>query len=107
MSLIALIAATKAAFLCASWSRWRHSRRQKTLMGNSLPARSIAFVDRHLKRKVGHATTTQLFAASKLTQICRQAVQTRAFEYMLLHAIQSGLRKRQSKLSITKPEVIL
>ena len=107
MSLIAFIAAVKAAFLWASWSRWRHSRRQKILMGNSPPARSMALVDRHLKRKVGHATTIQLFAASKLTQICRQAVQTRAFEYMLLHAIQSGLRKRQPKLSTTKPEVVL
>jgi hypothetical protein len=107
MSIIALLAAAKAAFLWASWSHWHHVRRQKILMGNSATGRSIALVDRQLKRKVEGATKTQIFAASKLAQICRQAVQTQAFEYMLLHAIQSGLRKRQSKLSIRKPEVVL
>ena len=107
MSVIAFIAAAKAAFLWASWSKWRRSHREKILTGNSATGRSIALVDRQLKRKVEGATNTQIFAASKLTQICRQAVQTQAFEYMLLHAIQSGLRKRQSKVSITKPEVVL
>jgi hypothetical protein len=107
MTLIAFIAAAKAAFLWASWSHWRHVRRQKILMGNSAPGRSIALVDRQLKRKVEGATKPQLFAASKLTQICRQAVQTQAFEYMLLHAIRSVLYKRQSMLSITKTEVVL
>jgi hypothetical protein len=107
MSLIVLIAVVKAAFLWASWSKWRQSHRQKILMGsNGTAGRSIALVDRQLKRKVRSATKTQIFAASKLTQICRQAVQTQALEYVLLHAIQSGLRKRQSKLSITKPEVV-
>src|ERR1700730_1689637 len=98
MSLIAFIAAAKAAFLWVSWSRWRDSRRQKILMGSNATGRSIALVDRQLKRKVQGATKTQIFMASKLTQICRQAVQTQAFEYMLLHAIQSGLRNRQSRL---------
>jgi hypothetical protein len=107
MSIIALLVATKAAFLWASWSHWRYGRRQKILMGNSATGRSIALVDRQLKRKVEGATNTQIFAASKLTEICRQAVQTRAFEYMLLHVIQSGLRKRQTTLSITKTEVVL
>jgi hypothetical protein len=107
MSIIVLLAAAKAAFLWASWSKWRRSQRQKILMGNGTAGRSIALVDRQLQRKVEGATKTQIFMASKLTQVCRQAVQTQAFEYMLLHAIRSGLHKRQSNLSITKPEVVL
>jgi hypothetical protein len=107
MSIIVLLAAAKAAFLVVSWSRWRDGRRQKILMGNNATGRSIALVDTQLKRKVASATKAQIFAASKLTQICRQAVLSRAFEYLLLHAIQSGLCKRQSKLSITKTEVVL
>lgn len=107
MSMIAFIAAAKAAFLWASWSHWKQTRRQKILMGASATGRSIALVDRQLKRKIESATKTQVFVASKLTQICRQAVQTQAFEYMLLRAIRLGLNKRQSKSSITKTEVVL
>src|SRR5579862_3200515 len=101
MSIIALFAAAKVAFLLGSWSKWRHSRKQQILMGNHTTGRSIALVDRQLRQKAGNATRTQIFAASKLAQISRQAVQTQAFEYMLLHAIRTGLHKRQSKLYIT------
>jgi hypothetical protein len=57
MSLIAFIAVAKAALLWASWSRWRHSRRQKILMG-SPPGRSIPLDDRQLKRKLGTSVIT-------------------------------------------------
>jgi hypothetical protein len=83
-------------------------RKQKVLMGNNQNfGRSILWVDRHLKRKTESATRLQVFVSSKLAEICRRFVNTHAFHYMLLRIIQLGTLKRQSKLSITKPEVVL
>jgi hypothetical protein len=108
MSIIALLAAVKALFLCASWSKWTEQRRRKTLMGSdSEGARSIPLIDSHLKRATRSATKTQVFAARKLAEVCRHVVHTRAFDYLLLQVIQSGVRKHRSKLYIAKPEVIL
>jgi hypothetical protein len=108
MSIIALLAALKALLLCASWSKWTEQRRRKTLMGSdSERARSIPLIDSHLERVTRSATKTQVFAARRLAELCRHFVHTRAFDYLLLQVIQSGVRKHCSKLYITKPEVVL
>ena len=108
MSIIAVLAAVKALFLCAQWSKWTEQRRQRTLMGSdSERARSIPLIDGHLKRATDSASKTQIFAARNLAEICRHVVRTRAFDYLLLQVIQSGVRKHRSKLNITKPEVVL
>jgi len=108
MSIIALLAAVKAVFVCAYWSKWAERRRQRTLAGGDTRlVRSIPIIDSHLKRCTRSATKTQVFIARKLAELCRQVVHTSAFEYVLLQVIRSGVKKRRSKAYITKPEVVL
>jgi hypothetical protein len=108
MSILALLATAKALLLCAYWSKWAELRRQKTLMGNDRElACSMPLIDRHLNRATRSATKMQVHAATQLAQLCRHVVHTRAFDYLLLQLIQSGVRKHRSKAHITKPEVVL
>lgn len=61
---------------------------------NSLP------VDEYLRRNASGASRLQMFVASKLAGICRQAAHTRSFEYLVLHGIRSA-SKRPSKSRIS------
>ena len=98
MALIALIAAAEAALFSASQAKRYHARRQQVLMGNAVDSlRALALVDGYLKRKTIGASRLQVFVASKLAEVCRQAVHTRSFEYLLLHLIRSAIHKRRSK----------
>jgi len=93
MALIALIAAAEAMLYSASRSKRGQTRRQQVLMGNSLDSvRALPLVDDYLKRKTAGASRVQTFIASKLAEVCRRAVHTRSFEYLVLTAI-----KRRSK----------
>jgi len=98
MALIALIAAAEATLFSASQAKRYHARRQQVLMGNAVDSvRALPLVDDYLKRKTAGASKVQVFIASKVAQICRQAVHTRSFEYLLLHLIRSAIHKRRSK----------
>ena len=108
MALIALIAAAEAMLYSASRSKRGQTRRQQVLMGNSLDSvRALPLVDTYLKRKTAGASRVQMFVASKLAEVCRRAVQTRSFEYLLLHLIQTAIHKRRRKLSISHLGVTL
>ena len=108
MALLALIAAAEATLFSASQAKRYHARRQQVLMGNAVDSlRALPLVDEYLKRKTVGASRVQVFVASKLAQICRQAVHTRSFEYLVLHVIRTAIHKRRQKLSISNLEVTL
>ena len=95
---IALIAAAEAVLFSASGAKRHWVQRQQVLMGHS-PASgcSLPLVDDYLRRKTAGANKVQRFVASKLAQVCRQAVHTRSFEYLLLLVIRTAILKRHSK----------
>jgi len=97
--LIAIIAGLEAMVVCASRSKQGRTRRQQLLMGTSTDLhRAVPLVDDCLKRKTTGASKFQTFLASKLAEICRRLANTRSFEYVLLHLIQTAIMKRRSKL---------
>jgi hypothetical protein len=94
--LIGLIAAGEAMLYSVSRATRGQIRRQQVLMGNSLDSvRALPLVDKYLKRKNAGAGRVQVFVASKLAEICRRAVHTRSFEYVLLHVIRTTILKRR------------
>ena len=108
MTLIALIAAAEAMLFSACRAKRGQERRQQVLMGNSLDSvRALPLVDTYLKRKTAGAGRVPTFVASKLAEVCRRAVHTRSFEYLLLHAIRTAILKRRRKLSISYVGVTL
>ena len=107
MALIALIAAAEAMLYSASRSKRGRAKRQQVLMGNSQDlVRALPLVDDYLKRKTAGASRLQMFVASKVAEICRRAVHTRSFEYLLLHVIQTAILKRRSKLLNTQGRIL-
>ena len=77
-------------------------------MGNSTDSvRALPLVDDYLKRKTAGASRVQVFVASKLAEVCRRAVHTRSFEYVLLHVIRTAILKRRRKVSISHLGVTL
>ena len=107
MALIALIAAAEA-MLFSAWAKRGEARRQQVLMGTGMdPIRALLPVDEYLKRKTARASKVQIFVASKVAEICRRAVHTRSFEYLLLHVIRTAVLKRRRKLSISHGRVTL
>ncbi len=108
MALIALIATAEAMLYSASRSQRGQARRQQVLMGNSLDSvRALPLIDDYLKLKTAGASRVQVFVASKLAEVCRRAVHTRAFEYLVLHLIRTAVLKRRSKLLISKRRVTI
>jgi len=108
MALIAIIAAAEAMLFSASGAKRNQARRQQVLMGNSLDsARALSLVDAYLKRKTAGASRVQMFVASKLAEVCRRAVQTRSFEFLLLHVIRTTVLKCRSKFLNTQRRVTL
>lgn len=98
MTGIALIAAAEAVLFSASGAKRNQARRQQVLMGNGLDSvRGLPLVDEYLKRKTAGSSRVQVSVASKLAEVCRRAVHTRSFEYLLLHVIRTAVLKRHSK----------
>jgi hypothetical protein len=96
---IALIAAAEAMLFSASGAKRHQARRQQVLMGHTEHSgRRLPLVDDYLKRRNAGASRVQQFVASRLAQVCRQVVHTRAFEYLLLQMIRTAILKRRSKL---------
>lgn len=103
MALLALIATAEAMLYSASCSKRGQAQQEQVLMGNSLDSvRALPLVDEYLKRKSAGASRVQVFAASKLTEVCRQAVHTRSFEYLVLHLIRTVINRRSKYLSLER-----
>ena len=103
MALIALIAAAEAMLFSASRSKRGQAQRQQVLMGNSLDSKHcLPFVDDYLKRKTAGASRVQTFVASKLAEVCRRAVHTRSFEYLVLHLIRTAIKRGAKYLNIQR-----
>ena len=95
MALIALIATAEAMLFSASRAKQGQARRQQVLMGNAVDSvRALPLVDEYLKRKTAGASRVQVFVAAKVAEVCRQAVHTRSFEYLVLHLIRTAIHKR-------------
>jgi hypothetical protein len=91
MALLALIAAAEATLFSASQAKRCQARRQQVLMSNGRDSvRRLPLVDAYLQRKTAGASRVQAFVGSKLATICRQAVHTRSFEYLLLRLIRTA-----------------
>lgn len=100
---IALIAAAEALLFSASGAKRHQARRQQLLMGNGMDSgRCLPAVDEYLRRKTTGASRVQVFVASKLAEVCRQAVRTRSFELVLLHVIRTAILKYRNKLFISQ-----
>jgi hypothetical protein len=96
--LIAIIAGLEAMVVFAARSKQGRARRQQLLMGTSTDLhRTVPLVDDYLQRKTARATRFQRFFARKLAAAVRHIVQTRSFEYMLLHLIRTAINKRRNK----------
>ena len=103
MALIELIAAAEALLYFASRSKRGEARKQQMLMGNNLDSvRTLPLVDDYLKRKTAGASRVQVFVASKLAEICRRAVHTRSFEYLVLHLIRTAIKRRSKFLNLRR-----
>jgi hypothetical protein len=103
MALVALIAAAEAMLYSASRSKLGQTRRQQVLMGNTPDSvRALPLVDDYLKRMTAGASRVQTFVASKLAEICRRAVHTRSFEYLVLHLIRTAIKRRSKYLNLQR-----
>jgi hypothetical protein len=106
--LIALIASLEAMLYSAARSKRGRARRQQLLMGTSADLeRAVPLVDNYLKQKTVRATRFQRFIASKLAAVCRRAVHTRSFEYLLLHLVRTVINKRRNTFNNMKRRVTL
>ena len=105
--LLELIVATEASVLSASWIRRSRRRREQILMGGSTPEINLPFLDDYIRQQTTNPTRFQSFAAQKLAAVCRRAVHTQAFEFLLLKLIQSASRRSRRESEISKVEVIL
>jgi hypothetical protein len=77
-------------------------------MGTSTDLRrAVPFVDDYLKKKTAAATRFQRFIASKLAAVCRRAVHTRSFEYLLVHLVRTAINKRRNTFNNMKRRVSL
>ena len=103
MTIIAFIAVAEAMLFSVSHAKNGQMRRQQLLMGKGLGSpRTLPFVDGYLKRRIAGASRMQLIVASKLADVCRQAVHTRSFEYLLLHVFRTAILKGRSKFVISQ-----
>jgi hypothetical protein len=106
--LIALFASLEAIVYSAARSKRGRARRQQLLMGTSTNLeRAVPLVDNYLKQKTAGATRFQRFIASKLASVCRCAVHTRSFEYVLLHLVRTASNKRRNTFNKMKRRVTL
>jgi len=106
--LIAILAGLEAMVVYAARSKQGRARKQQLLMGTSTDLhRAVPLVDDYLKQKTVRATRFQRFIASKLAALCRRAVHTRSFEYLLLHLVRTTINKRRNKVLNRKVRVML
>ena len=106
MTLIALFTAAEAVLFAARHSKTRRTERRRLLTGNTLDeVRSLPTIDRHLRQRTADASRFQIIVASAVTRICRQAVYTRAFEYLLLHFVRTTASRGRRRL-LSRPEVL-
>jgi hypothetical protein len=100
MAFLALIAATEAMLFSASGVKRNQTRRRQVLMSNSLDSvHALPLVDTYLKRQTAGASRVQVFVASKLAEVCRRAVNTRSFEYLVLHLIRAAIKHRSKHVN--------
>jgi len=106
MAFLSLVATAEALLISATHAKRRKMQREQLLMGNSPGSCSLPFLDEHMRQRTAGASRLEIFAAAKLAEACRQVVQLRLFEYVLLHVMRTSL-KRRKKLVLTNGRVSL
>jgi hypothetical protein len=87
--LIEIAAALELILVASAWTKRRRAKRWQMFMGKRDSIR-LPIVDDYLRRQTAGASRTEAFAASQLAAVCRKAVQTHAFQSLLLHGIHSA-----------------
>lgn len=107
--LIAFLAGVEALLYSAARSKRGRMRKLQLLMGGASTDLEcvVPLVDNYLKQKTAGATRFQRFIASKLAAMCRRAVHTRSFEYLLLHLVRTVANKRRNTFNNMKRRVAL
>lgn len=80
-------------FACA-WTKRRRAQRWQVFVGKTASIR-LPILDDYLKRQTAGASRVEIFAASQLAAVCRNAVKTHSFESLLLHGIHSARAKKR------------
>jgi len=91
--LIEIAAALEGLLFTCAWARSRRAQRRQMLTGNRCSI-YLPVVDDYLKRQTAGASKAEVFAASQLAAVCRKAVHTQSFQWLLLHGIRSARRRR-------------
>lgn len=99
MALIELVAATELMLFSCSWVKRRGARKQQVLMGGGVDSLHLPIIDEYLRRNTSGASSLQVRVASQVARVCRRAVHTRSFEYLLVHGIRSALKRRSKSRS--------
>jgi len=107
MAILSLVATAEALLISASHAKRRRMQRRQLLMGSSPGSCSLPFLDEHMRRRTAGASRLEAFIASRVTEVCRQVVQLRLFEYVLLHVIRTGLLNRRKKLFASEGRVTI
>ena len=106
--ILTFVAAIEASLISVSWIRRARIRRQEILMGGStFELKSLPILDRYLKQQTGTPTKLQIIAAQKVSAAIRQAVHTKAFEFLILRMIQAVVTRARRKSQMSKVEVVL
>jgi len=105
---VAFLVGIEALLYSAARSRQGRARKQQFLLGTSSPtARAIPLVDTYLRQKTVKSNRLQRLIAFKLAVVCRHAVHTRSFEYLLLHLVRTASAKPRNSFNNMKRRVIL
>jgi len=96
--ILTFVAAIEASLILFSFSRRSRLKRREILLGGGMQQiKSLPILDRYLKQQTGTPTKLQVIAAQKTSAAIRQAVQTQAFEYLVLRMIQSVVTRALRK----------
>jgi hypothetical protein len=91
--LIEIAAFVELLLFTRAWAKRRRAQRLQVFSGNAESFR-LPVLDEYLTRQTASASRTEVFIASQLAAVCRKAVQTHAFQSLLLHGIHSARGKK-------------
>ncbi len=91
--LIEIAAVLELLIFAYAWAKRRRAQRWQVFMGKRHSIR-LPIVDDYLKRQTAGASKAEVIIAAQLAQVCRRAVQTHAFQSLLLHGIHSARERK-------------
>ena len=92
--LIEIAAVLEMLLFACAWTKRKRAQRWQVFMGNAGSIR-LPIVDDYLTRRTAGANRVEVFVAYQLAAVCRKAVQTHAFQSLLLHGIRLARKRKQ------------